>query len=270
VPKSLRRSRRAAAPAAAALLAAAALALAGCAARRPPSAGPAPSPEAVFRSLLGRNPGLSSVRAVAEASISFAAREVTLPGVLALDALGGFRLELLDPLDRPLAIVFAEEGRVVQYRPSQGLASSLAVFPADCRGVDPADWVSAIVGSSLAPVAGERLADRALWGADRSLERSRGDELRQSVRYRGGGGNPRPSSISWYCGEEPVLQLRVREWIASGAWELPSRFEIEYPKAGLAVRIELREIEGNPPPTGQPFRPRLGPEIGWSSWNLPR
>jgi hypothetical protein len=67
-----------------------------------------------------------------------------------------------------------------------------------------------------------------------------------------------------------VLQLRVREWIASGAWELPSRFEIEYPKAGLAVRIELREIEGNPPPTGQPFRPRLGPEIGWSSWNLPR
>jgi hypothetical protein len=266
VSQSLRHSCRAVA----ALIAAAAIGLAGCATHRPPSAGPAPSPEAVFRALLGRNPGLSSVRAVAEARISFAAREVTLPGVLALDALGGFRLELLDPLDRPLAIIFAEEGRIVQYRPSQRLASSLAVFPADCRGVDPAAWVSAIIASSSAPVAGERLADRALWGADRSLERSRGGELRQSIRYREDGGNLRASSISWYCGEEPVLKLRLREWIAAAAGEFPSRFEIEYPKAGLAVRIELREIEGNPPPTGQPFRPRLGPEIGWSSWNLPR
>jgi hypothetical protein len=269
MPKNPRRSFSPAAAATAAILAAAVVGLAGCA-TRPPSAGPAPEPEEVYRSLLGRNPGLSSVRAVAEANISFAGSEVSLPGVLALDAFGGFRLELLDPLDRLLAIVFVEEGRIVQYRPSQRLGASLAVFPSDCRSVDPADWAQAFIASSLGPAAGERLTDRALWGGERVLERRRGGELRQSIRYQDAGGSPRPSHVFWYCGEEPVLQLRLRRWIEGDSWQLPSRIEIEYPNAGLAVRIDLREIEGNPPPTSQPFRPRLGPDIRWSSWNLPR
>jgi hypothetical protein len=256
--------------AATAVLAAAAIGLAGCAVRRAGTAGPAAAPEEIYRSLLGRNQGLSSVRAVVEARISFAAREVSFPGILSLDSFGGFRLDLLDPLDRPLAIVFADAGRIVQYRPGQRLAASLAVFPADCGGVDPAEWVQAVIASSIAPVAGERLADRALWGGDRVLERRRGPELRQSVRYGEAGARPRPSQVTWYCGEEPALQLRLRNWVEGASWELPSRVEIEYPNAGLAVRIDLTEIEGNPPPTRQPFRPPLGPDIGWSSWNLPR
>jgi len=269
MPNGPRRSGPAAA-AATAILAAAVIGLSGCAAQRPATAGAGVTPEELYRSLLGRNQGLSSLRAVAEARISFAGGEVSLPGVLSLDAFGGFRLDLLDPLDRPLAIVFADAGRIVQYRPGQRLAASLAVFPADCRGVDPADWVQAVIASSIVPVAGQRLADRALWGGDRILERYRGDELRQSVRYRDADGRSRPSLVTWYCGAEPALQLRLRDWIESATWQLPSRVEIEYPNAGLAVRVDLTEVEGNPPPTRQPFRPALGPDIGWSSWNLPR
>jgi len=269
MPKGPRRSGAAAA-AATAIVVAAAIGLAGCAAQRPATAGAGDTPEEIYRSLLGHNQGLNSVRAVAETRISFAGREVSLPGVLSLDAFGGFRLDLLDPLDRPLAIVFAAAGRIVQYRPGLRLAASLAVFPADCGGVDPADWVQAVIASSIAPVAGERLADRALWGGDRLLERRRGAELHQSVRYHAAGGRPRPRLVTWYCGDEPALQLRLRDWIEGATWQLPSRVEIEYPNAGLAVRIDLTEIEANPPPTRQPFRPTLGPDIGWSSWNLPQ
>jgi hypothetical protein len=261
--------RRSGAPAAtAAAILAAAIGLGGCAAQRSATTGAVP--EEVYRSLLGRNRGLSAVRAVAEARISFAGGEVSLPGVLSLDSFGGFRLDLLDPLDRPLAIVFSDSGRIVQYRPGQRVAASLAVFPADCHGVDPADWGQAVLASSVAPIAGERLADRALWGGDRILERRRGAELRQSVRYHGADAPLRPSLITWYCGEEPALQLRLRDWIEGAAWQLPSRVEIEYPDAGLAVRIDLTEIEGNPPPTRQPFRPPLASGVGWSTWNLPR
>lgn len=270
----MRNSRRRSGPqlarAAVALLAAALFALAGCAAPRPKSAGPAPTPAAVFQALLGRNPGLTSLRAVVEVRVSFSGREATFPGVLLLDALEGFRVDLLDPLDRPLALLFVDDGRIVHYRPAQRLAASLGVLPAECRGVDPADWVAAVTASSAGPVDGERLADRGLWGGERSLERRRGGTLLQSVRYRDEGGRLRPRLVSWYCDEEPVQQLRLGDWLEAAPWQVPGRIDIEYPKAGLAVRIELREVEGNPPPTGQPLRPRLGSDVGWTSWNLPR
>lgn len=257
------------APALGALLAIVALGCAGCATQRPQTAGPAPSAVEVRRALLGRNPGLNSLRAVVEARISFGGRQVSLPGVLQLDVMGGFRLDVLDPLDRPLAIFFVEDGRIVQLRPGLRLASSLGVFPEGCRSVDPADWVPAITASSLAPVVGERLVEQSLWGVGRSLGIRRGGQLHQSIRYRDEGGQLRPSNSVWYCGDDPVLQLRVREWVQSAAWLLPSIVDVEYPKAGLAVRLELREIEGNPAPTSQPFRPRLDSDIRWTSWNLP-
>lgn len=262
------RPRRAARAAAA--LFALAVSAGGCAAPLRQGAGPSPSPLEVYRSVLGRNAGLTSVRAVAEVSVAFAGREVSLPGVLLLDAYGGFRLDLLDPLDRPLAMLFVEEGRIVQYRPAQRSAASLSVFPAQCGGIDPADWVGAVIASSLAPVAGETLGVRAHWGGERSLERLRDGELRQSVRYRVEGGEPLPRLVSWYCGDEAVLQLRLRDWLAGSSWRLPSRIEVDYPLAGLSVTVELREIEGNPAPTGQPLRPDIGADVRWSAWNLPR
>lgn len=268
MPKSPRRS--AAVRAAGAAIAAAAVVFAGCAAQRSGTAGPAPTPAEVYRSLLGRNAGLTSLRAVAEARLSYAGQAVSLPGVLTIDALAGFRLELLDPLDRPLAILFVEEGRVVNYRPGSRLAASLGVFPSDCRVVDPADWVSALLGSSVAPVPGEQLADRSLWGAGRVLERYRGSALRQSVGYRVRDGQALPRDFTWYCGEEPVLKLRPLDWITGSPWRLPARVDIEYPKAGLAITLELSEIEGNPSASRQPLRPRLGSEIRWTSWNLPQ
>lgn len=268
MPNSPRRRAVGSAPAALALVAA--IGLAACAAPSLRTAGPPMSPQEVYSSLLGRNAGLSSVRAVAEVRISFGGRDVSLPGVLLLDASGGFRLDLLDPLDRPLTMLFVENGRIVQYRPAQGLAASLGVFPAECRGVAPGDWVKAVIASSLGPVAGERLRVRGLWGGERSLERYRGGALWQSVRYREEDGGLVPRLYSWYCAEESVLQLRLREWVGDSGGRLPSRIEIDYPKAGLAVRIELREVERNPPPTGQPLSPRLGSDVRWTTWNLPR
>lgn len=270
MPKSRRRSLLAFARGAAAIAAAAVVGLAGCAAHRPAAPVRTTTPGEVFLSLLGRNQGLTSLRAVAEVRIAFAGNEVSLPGVLLLDRLGGFRLDLLDPLDRPLAILFVEEGRVVHYRPAQHLAASLGVFPPECRGVDPAEWVPAILASSVAPVAGEVLDDgRMLWGG-RVLERHRSGVLHQSVRYGDVSGEAIPRQVSWYCGEDPVLQVRMLEWVKGLAWRLPSRFEISFPKAGLALQLEISEIEANPAPSSQPFRPRLGSDIRWTGWNLPQ
>ncbi len=270
MPRSRRSSVSRRLRAAGTVLAATVLGLAGCASQRLATPGPVRTPGETYRSLLGRNAGLSSLRAVAETRISFAGKEVSLPGVLLLDALGGFRLDLLDPLDRPLAILFVEGGRIVHYRPGPGLAASLGVFPGECRGVDPADWVSAILASSIVTVAGESLVDTTLWGGGRILELRRGGELHQSIRYANEAGQALPRQISWYCGEDPVLQVRLREWVRSTAWQLPSRFDIQFPKAGLEIRVELSEIEGNPPPSDQPLRPRLGSEIRWTTWNLPQ
>ena len=270
MPSRPRRSGDRRARASGALVVAALLLGAGCSSHRPVSSGPAPTPAEVYRALLGHNPGLTSVRAVAEARLSFAGQEISLPGVLLLDSLGGFRLDLFDPLDRPLAILFADEGRVVHYRPGPGLAASLGVFPQECRGVSPADWAAVLLASSPAPVAGERLADRNIWGDGRALQRYRGGELHQSIRYGNEAGQALPRQVAWYCDDVPVLQLRLREWVQGPEWRLPSLLDITFPKAGLDIRLELSEIEGNPPPSNQPLRPRLGSEIRWTSWNLPR
>lgn len=266
MPAGTRPSRRAAAAAglAASLLA---LAAAGCATLGGPAA--RRTPEEAHRALLNRNPGLESLRAVVEARISFAGGEVSLPGVLLLQRFGGYRLDLLDPLDRPVAIVFPEGQRIVQYRPAAARAASLATIPAECRGVSPSDWVAAVLSNVAAPPAGESESVRPLWGGA-ILERGRGGAVRQSVRFTEAGGGPVPGLYSWYCDEEPVLQLRVRGWRADPVWRLPSSFDLSYPRAGLAVRIDLREVEANPPPTAAPLRPRLGPDTGWSSWTLPR
>lgn len=268
--RSPRRSRSPIARTGGAIVAAVVLGLAGCASHRPGAAGPTPTPGAVYQSLLGRNPGLTSLRAVVEVRISFAGREVALPGVLLLDTFGGFRLDVLDPLDRPVAILFSEDGRIVHYRPGPSLAASLGVFSEECRGVDPADWVAAILASSLVPVAGETLVDNSLWGSGRILQLHRNHELHQSIRYRNEAGQSIPRLISWYCGENPVLQLQVLEWVQGSAWRLPSRFAIKFPEVGLALEMELSEIEGNPPPTNQPLRPILGSETRWTTWNIPQ
>ena len=269
MPKSRRHSGFPFACAAGTIAVAAVLGCAGCASQRP-AAGPAPTPGEVYQSLLGQNPGLTSMRAVVEAHFSFAGHEVSLPGVLRLEKFGGFRLDLLDPLDRPLAILFAEGGRIVHYRPGPALAASLGVFPEGCRGVDPADWVSAILASSVVPVAGESLADRNIWGSGHVLELHRGSQLHQSIHYVNEAGRSIPRQISWYCDDDPVLQVQLREWVQGPTWRLPSHFDIRFPKVGLAMDLELREIEGNPPASNQPLRPQLGTDIRWTTWNIPQ
>lgn len=265
MPDSARRSRRRRGAAFCAALAAAALA--GCATLGAPA--PALSPLQIHRALLGRNPGVVSLRAVVEARASFAGTEVSLPGVLRIDQGEGFRLELLDPLDRPRAIFFSERDGIVQYRPEQRSAALLGVLPAGCA-VDPAAWVGAITASSLAPPAGAALVDRGFWRRERVLEREQGGELRQSVRYRIEGERLVPRAVEWYCGGESVLRLQLREWVTGADWRMPMLVEIEYPKAALAVRLELREIEVNPPAAAAGLRPKIGSDVRWAAWVLPR
>jgi outer membrane lipoprotein-sorting protein len=257
------RRPRVAAPLAAALI----LAASGCATvgtAGPGGAGPAEA----HRALLGRNAGLQSLRATVEARIAFAGSEVSLPGVLLLNGLSGYRLELLDPLDRPLAIFYADSQGVVQYRPAQQFGASLATLPPGCRGVDPADWVRAVLASSAGPSFGETEQLHSFLG--RSLERRRGGEQWQTIRYSVEGGEARPTTVSWFCGDDPVMQLRFRGWRPDPRWRLPARVDLSYPKAGLSVRIDFKEVEANPAPTGQPFFPHVPADTRWAAWNLPQ
>ncbi|HEY5999258.1 MAG TPA: hypothetical protein VI078_08150 [bacterium] len=241
---------------------------AGCAGQKP-AAGPEQSPAEVYARLLGPNQGLSTMRAVVEAQLSYAGRRISLPGVLLLDSLGGFRLDLLDPLDRPVAMIYSEGGRIVQYRPGTGVAASLGVFPGDCRGVVPEDWVAAVLASSSGPPAGESLAIRSFW-RDRVLERRRDGALRESVRFREEAGGPTPRTYLWYCGEEdPVLQMQVRGSAEAAGRRMPGAFEVSYLKAGLTVSLQLREVESNPSLASTPVRPRLADGTNWTSWRLP-
>lgn len=239
----------------------------GCLGQKPP-AGPEGSPAEVYGLLLGANTGLSSLRAVVEARLGYAGRRISLPGVLVLDSLGGFRLDLLDPLDKPVAMIYSEGGRVVQYRPGTGVAASLGVLPSECRGVVPEDWVSAVLASSSGPAPGEVLSVRSLWG-DRLLERSRDGDVRQSVRFRDEGSGPRPRVFTWYCGSDPVLRMKVRGWAEGGGRRVPSAVEISYLKAGLDVAVELREVESNPGVSAASLRPRLAEGTRWTVWRLP-
>jgi hypothetical protein len=247
----------------------AALLLAGCAGQR--AAGPpaVTDPAALQRSLLGANEGLSGLRAVVDARLSFAGKQVTFPGVLLLQRSGGFRLDLLDPLDRPVLILFPEGRDLVQYRPSLQEAASLGPFTRACGGMDPAAWVATVLAGSPAPVDGEEVGARTFLGS-RYLERRWKGELRQSVKYSVEGGEPRPTLVSWYCGDEAVLQLRFKRWRQDPAWRIPERFEITYVQAGLTVGFELTETEPNYPQAGGAMVPRLGPETRWSVWDLSR
>ena len=258
------RSRSSRCFALAALFAAAA---AGCVPK--PPAGTERSPGEVYARLLGANPGLTSLRAVVEARLSYAGRRVSLPGVLLLDALGGFRLDLLDPLDRPVAMFFSEGGRIVQYRSATGVAASLGVFPGDCRAVAPEDWVAAVLASSTAPAPGERLSVRRFFSGDPLLERWRQGALYQTVRFREAGDDLQARRATWYCEDEPVLEMKIPSSVAAGERRLPSTLEIEYVKAGLTVALELREVETNPALADSAVRPRLAASTRWTTWRLP-
>jgi hypothetical protein len=206
---------------------------------------------------------------VVEARLSYAGRRISLPGVLVLNTLGGFRLDLLDALDRPVAMIYSEEGRIVQYRSGTGIAASLGVFPGDCKSVAPEDWVAAVLASSSGPQADERLSVRRVFSGDRILERWRKGTLYDNVRYREDIGGAVPRRFTWHCGDEPVLELRFPKSMPAGEPRLPTSFEIEYVKAGLTVALELREMETNPALADSAVRPRLAASTRWTTWRLP-
>lgn len=216
---------------------------------------------------MGRNEGLNALRAVVEVRISYAGRRISFPGVLLLRRGEGFRLELLDPLDRPVMMIFPDVGGLVQYRPSLNSAAVVGTFSPECRSLDSAAWVSALLAATPALVdGGEEVSLRAFFGR-RYLERSWKGDLRQRVRYQGEG-ELRPMVVSWHCNDEPVLQLTFLSWQDDPVWRLPEKVRIVYLKAGLEIGMTFRETESNPPFTGGPLIPGLGPDTQWSHWNL--
>ncbi len=258
--------RGGAAPAAAALLALAA----SCATVSPggPGAGgERPGAVEVREALLARNAGIGELRALVEARISFAGREASFPGVLLLRRPGGFRLDLLDPLDRPLAIVFAEGDRLVQYRPAEGLAASLGPFPGGCSGLGAGEWAGTVLADGAPFHPGERPRISSFFGW-RSLEISRAGQLRQSLRYEDREGGPRPIRASWYCEEEPVMELRLGAPLEGARWRLPRSFSVAWPRAGLSVKVDLREVETGAAPGRVPLAPRVDPGTRWTVWNV--
>lgn len=249
----------------AALAAAAALALAGCAT----TGGRTIAADEAHRALLGPNPGLRAVRAFAEVGIRYLGRVVSLPAALVVDQGKGFRIDLLDPFDRPLAIVFADRGRIVQYRPAANEASALSLFPEACGGLDPALWTAALLASSAGPDDRVRERVRRTWSGDYLLERSLGPELVHAVRFDDVDGRPQATRNAWYCSDGLVMTLRVERWLEDSPWRLPAVFEVDYAHAGLRVRFELLAVDVNPmatPATG----PRPAPGTRWSPWELPR
>lgn len=252
-----------------ALLAGAWLALAGgCATTGAGTAAGVGSAADVHRALLGKNPGVTALRALVEARVTYAGNAVSLPGALLLERAAGFRLDLLDPLDRPAGILFAEGAELIQYRPAANSAASLRPFPEECRGVRPADWVPVLLSSSAGPEAGtsEQLGSRPFGNS--VLERFGTDGTRQIIWFRPAGEELLPTKVSWHCGDETLLELRVRSWLAGSPVRFPARLEVSYPLAGYQLRLDVKEIQANPPPAGD-LLPRIGPDVRWWVWRLP-
>lgn len=206
-----------------------------------------------------------SVSALGEAALSAGGREVSLPAAVLLQAPASFRLDLLDPLDRPVAVLYADGAAVVQYRPRRSAASRLDPFPDGCRGLSPGDWVSYALGAGPPPE--ERARFRALsFLGRRSFQRLEGGELREEILAgRRDGGGFFPARVIWYCGGDPAMLLEPGY---AGPAEGPRTVEIRYPRAGVRVVLALEDVRIEERFAGELLRPLLPEGTRWTTFDL--
>jgi len=203
----------------------------------------------------------ATLRGEAEVTLVMAGRSVSMPGAVLLGGSGTFRIDLLDPLDRPAAIIFAEGKRIIQYRPSAREAAALAALPAACRALAPDGWVPFVLGSAPS---GEEGFEAVSWFGRDSLVRYERGAVAVKVEYRGQDGGSVPTRVNWYCGDEIAMRLRYDDGEAGGS----RRFTVEYPLARLKVKVGLGESETGIPLPDALFHPRLPAGTRWTGWDL--
>jgi len=247
---------------AAAFLTAAVFLCAGCASL---GAG-RPDAETVLGALFPPGEGAGTLRGEAEVTISMAGRSVSMPGAILLGNSGAFRIDLLDPLDRPVVIIFSEGERIVQYRPAAAEAAALDPLPGACRSVLPGGWVPFVLGSAPSG-ADEAPFEAVSWFGGDSLVKYEWGTISVKIDYLHDDDGSVPSRVGWYCADEVAMRLEYGAGSA-GRGSVPGRFTVEYPRARLKVEVRLGEHETGSPLPEALFHPRLPARTRWIGWDL--
>jgi hypothetical protein len=246
-----------------ALLTAAVLSLPGCATT--PGTGAVDTLEVLFP----EGAGAGSLRGEAEVTVSLAGGSVTFQGAVILQAPSSFRIDLLDPFDRPAAVIFSRGEDLIQYRPSAAEAALLKPLPDGCRSVSPDGWVPFVLGEGPPP-AGVESYRAVKWLGGDSLVRYERGTIAVSIEYGPEGETNSPSRVSWYCGEEIAMRLEFGEMRPVGAKRIPGIFTVNYPGAGMKVSVALGMVEAGVPLDASVLDPPLPARTRWVEWDLVR
>ncbi len=263
MPSEGQRERRLGSSLAAALLAAAVLSLPACATT--PGTGAVDTLEALFPG----GAGAGSLRGEAEVTVSLAGGSVTFPGAVILQAPSSFRIDLLDPFDRPAAVIFSRGGELIQYRPSAAEAALLRPLPDGCRSVAPDGWVPFVLGAGPPPAGMDSYRAVRWFGGD-SLVKYEWGTIAVKIDYRPDGEGTSPSTVSWYCGEEIAMRLEFGEMRPVGGARIPGSFTVNYPGAGMKVSVALGAVEAGVPLDASILDPPLPARTRWVEWDLVR
>ena len=207
------------------------------------------------------------LRGEAEVTLSLAGRKVSLPAVFLFRAPDGFRFDLLDPFDRPAAVVYSDGFRLVQFRPVASAAALLWPLPDRCGSPAAGEWVAAVLGAQPRVAEGGSYSRFSLWGDPRLL-RYEGGLLTQRIDYREEDGVPVPRAVTWYCREEAVLRLAFRSFRDLDGRRLPREFVVTFPRARLKMEFLLGEAEFVDSVDDAVLRPDPGPGVSWREWTL--
>jgi len=202
-----------------------------------------------------------------EVSLSLGGRRVSLPGAVVMAPPASFRVDLLDPLDRPAAVLFVDGQRIVQYIPAAASAAEVKPLPAECGDISTGDWVPYAVAAGPGP--GRRpLFKPLLWLGKVSFRRFAAGELREEIICGVEAGSWAVEKVTWYCGGAPVLRLKAASPDRGAGKGGPRSFTVQFPAAGLEMEFNLREIEEGAVPGEGLLRPVLPPGTRWTSFDL--
>jgi len=224
-------------------------------------------PEEILAALSRPRAAGETLRGEAEVTLSLDGRRVSLPGAVLLRPPDKVRIDLLDPLDRPAAVIFAEDARLVYYQPGSATAAALFPLPRGCQEVAPGGWVEVLAGAVGGGETGGGWQFHSLLGRKR-LVRYDAATLRQEIEWDDEGSELLPRSSVWYCDGEPVLRLRVSSFRREGAESLPVDFTVAFPGSGLVMAFRFTTLEAVGDLDEGLLTPTLPRRIRWTSWDL--
>jgi hypothetical protein len=202
------------------------------------------------------------VSAVADVRFSYGGRDVSLPAAAAFGPPGQFRIDLLDPLDRPVSMIFHDRGRIIQYRPAARTAAAVSLLPDECGSVDAGAWAAYVSGQGPPP---ERRSEfRPGWAGRRELLRYEMAAPAERITYDDNG-EASLRKVEWYCDGDRVMFLELH---AAAHPAGAGRFSVTFPHAGLGMALDIKDmlpLENTP---SDFFSPSLPPETRWVRWRL--